>query len=1015
MKLKNIKLAFGGVTSPTALSATQINTLLRVVQDSELTTKRFSGYVSCLEGIKGSEAWVLGQNGVTYVGTILPETYSVEPLANTVTEGNEVAFSVNGVPQEAIAFSVDTVTVNEGDVDADYVKALLSFNGNKLVVAKGSNIEGWSASVRVKAIPKYPSVTVQYATVTTNGRVAAKSLSASNISFSKVESKTVSVSYAPLSYNIPIVKLEATLPEGVTEYVIREAEPYSLRVECINLSVVRECDITLKATDAEGNVIMGRLAVSNKVIPVITFNAGEIKAKMGVGSKYVEFIFNPTAYNVPVAVQNVTSSNSAITVSDISNSGFKLNVEGISADATATIIATFSADGKNVTATGSVSVKYVEDDRPFILINTSDSEVSFMIEKGSSNTLDCNYAIVSDYAKGDEFYNFGGVVYTNFTTTQTFTIPAHASIFLYSDKMIVWGSNNSASYYSNTFKNIPAAIDFDGNIMSLLKGGKFSGNYAFSYLFSDCKFLVNAPKLPATTLANDCYESMFSGCTSLVNAPELPATTLSSYCYNSMFRGCTSLANAPALPATTLADYCYLSMFSGCTSLVNAPALPATTLSNSCYNSMFQDCKSLVNAPVLPATTLSSSCYDSMFYGCTSLVNAPELPATTLSSYCYNSMFRGCTSLTTAPELPATTLLDNCYSEMFRGCTSLTTAPAVLPATTLAGSCYYRMFQGCTSLTNAPELPATTLNNNCCAYMFSGCTSLVNAPELPATTLLNNCYNEMFKGCTSLTTAPAVLPATTLAGGCYYRMFQGCTSLTNAPELPATKLASMCYNEMFAGCTSLVSAPKLPATKLSDYCYSSMFSDCTSLVNAPELPAKTLNEYCYRGMFYNCTSLVTAPKLQATTLRDRCCYSMFQGCTSLVNAPELPATTLASNCYNSMFSDCTSLTSAPVLPATTLAYNCYSSMFRSCTSLTTAPELPATTLVSDCYNSMFERCEKLNYIKMLATDISASGSLSYWVTGVSSSGTFVKHSSMTSLTTGTSGIPSGWTVLDSTD
>ena len=990
MKLKNIKLAFGGVTSPTALSATQINTLLRVVQDSELTTKRFSGYVSCLEGIKGSEAWVLGQNGVTYVGTILPETYSVEPLANTVTEGNEVAFSVNGVPQEAIAFSVDTVTVNEGDVDADYVKALLSFNGNKLVVAKGSNIEGWSASVRVKAIPKYPSVTVQYATVTTNGRVAAKSLSASNISFSKVESKTVSVSYAPLSYNIPIVKLEATLPEGVTEYVIREAEPYSLRVECINLSVVRECDITLKATDAEGNVIMGRLAVSNKVIPVITFNAGEIKAKMGVGSKYVEFIFNPTAYNVPVAVQNVTSSNSAITVSDISNSGFKLNVEGISADATATIIATFSADGKNVTATGSVSVKYVEDDRPFILINTSDSEVSFMIEKGSSNTLDCNYAIVSDYAKGNEFYNFDGVEYTNFTTTQTFTIPAHASIFLYSDKMIVWGSNNSASYYSNTFKNIPAAIDFDGNIMSLLKGGKFSGNYAFSYLFSDCKFLVNAPKLPATTLANDCYLSMFSGCTSLVNAPALPATTLSSYCYNSMFQGCTSLANAPALPATTLADYCYLNMFSGCTSLVNAPELPATTLNGSCYNSMFQDCKSLVNAPVLPATTLASNCYNSMFYGCTSLVNAPELPATTLNGSCYNSMFRGCTSLTSAPVLPATTLASNCYSSMFRGCTSLTTAPE-LPATTLLGNCYSEMFRGCTSLTTAPAvLPATTLAGSCYYRMFQGCTSLTNAPELPATTLNNNCCAYMFSGCTSLTTAPAVLPATTLAGSCYYCMFQGCTSLTNAPELPATTLNNNCCAYMFSGCTSLVNAPELPATTLASNCYNSMFNECTSLTSAPVLPATTLASNCYSNMFRSCTSLTTAP--------------------------ELPATTLLGNCYSEMFYGCTSLTTAPaVLPATTLAGSCYYRMFQDCKSLVNAPVLPATTLVSDCYSSMFERCEKLNYIKMLATDISASGSLSYWVIGVSSSGTFVKHSSMTSLTTGTSGIPSGWTVLDSTD
>jgi hypothetical protein len=61
---------------------------------------------------------------------------------------------------------------------------------------------------------------------------------------------------------------------------------------------------------------------------------------------------------------------------------------------------------------------------------------------------------------------------------------------------------------------------------------------------------------------------------------------------------------------------------------------------------------------------------------------------------------------------------------------------------------------------------------------------------------------------------------------------------------------------------------------------------------------------------------------------------------------------------------------------------------------------------------MFSGCSELNYIKMLATDISASGCLSNWVYNVSSTGTFVKNPAMTSLSTGTSGIPSGWTVVD---
>ena len=53
--------------------------------------------------------------------------------------------------------------------------------------------------------------------------------------------------------------------------------------------------------------------------------------------------------------------------------------------------------------------------------------------------------------------------------------------------------------------------------------------------------LLTPPKLPATTLANYCYNSMFYGCSSLVQAPELPATTLADFCYSGMFRDCTSL------------------------------------------------------------------------------------------------------------------------------------------------------------------------------------------------------------------------------------------------------------------------------------------------------------------------------------------------------------------------------------------------------------------------------------------------------------------------------------------
>ena len=85
-------------------------------------------------------------------------------------------------------------------------------------------------------------------------------------------------------------------------------------------------------------------------------------------------------------------------------------------------------------------------------------------------------------------------------------------------------------------------------------------------------------------------------------------------------------------------------------------------------------------------------------------------------------------------------------------------------------------------------------------------------------------------------------------------------------------------------------------------------------------------------------------------------------------------------------------------------------MFRGCTGLTTAPVLSATTLVEGCYNFMFNGCSNLNYIKCLAIDISATSSTNGWVSGVASTGTFVKASSMSNWTTGNNGIPNNWTI-----
>ena len=129
-----------------------------------------------------------------------------------------------------------------------------------------------------------------------------------------------------------------------------------------------------------------------------------------------------------------------------------------------------------------------------------------------------------------------------------------------------WDASSTITF---TDKNVNVACT--GDIRTLLDWKNYSTvdtQYArFCSLFKNCAVLTSAPELPATALADDCYNSMFIKCTSLTATPELPATKLADYCYSSMFIKCTSLTSAPELPATTLAEGCYSSMFADCTKL----------------------------------------------------------------------------------------------------------------------------------------------------------------------------------------------------------------------------------------------------------------------------------------------------------------------------------------------------------------------------------------------------------------------------------------------------------------
>ena len=575
-------------------------------------------------------------------------------------------------------------------------------------------------------------------------------------------------------------------------------------------------------------------------------------------------------------------------------------------------------------------------------------------------------------------------------------------------------------------------------------------------MFQGCTSLTTAPSLPATTLAEYCYYLMFSGCSSLTIAPAiLPATTLYQMCYCHMFADCVNLVKAPELPALIVSSYaCYNHMFYGCSKLNYIKCLATDISGQYCITGWVEGVASsgtFIKHPNMSSWTTGNNGIPSNWtiendYSLMPLtfeiLEDGEISWKTSNSdnrktiqYSKNggewtsiiSSINGTTISVTNGDIIKfkgnnTTYASDSYYNYFNSTCNFNIKGNIMSllydnfieqTDLLYNYCFHYLFNQ-SKVISAGNLilPSITLTQYCYAQMFYHCTSLITAPNLPARVLANYCYNGMFYDCTNLINIPSDLPAYYIQAHAYDGMFQDCTSLVHAPRIYASYIKECGCANMFWNCTSLVDTPRLYSYTLANYCYHNMFYHCISLTSTAIVDATTLADGCYNGMYSSCYNLISTMESLPLALKDFCYTNMFSHCTSLIKAPNLPATILKTGCYEGMFEGCTSLTIAPELPATTLEIQCYQDMFNNCKSLITAPELPAITLVQGCYMGMFQGCSKLNYINCSATNISANQCIYCWTQNVSSTGTFIKNPSMTSWSTGQSGIPDNWEIID---
>ena len=136
-------------------------------------------------------------------------------------------------------------------------------------------------------------------------------------------------------------------------------------------------------------------------------------------------------------------------------------------------------------------------------------------------------------------------------------------------------SDGTAYRYFVTSKDVYCT----GDVMGLLDYGYDEMPRLYQRTFNDLFYssrILTPPSLPATELADHCYNEMFRQASKLILAPYLPATEMKSYCYYYMFYKCGAMKKIFNLNhVTKAADSCFKYMLYFCNSFKMSKTRPS--------------------------------------------------------------------------------------------------------------------------------------------------------------------------------------------------------------------------------------------------------------------------------------------------------------------------------------------------------------------------------------------------------------------------------------------------------
>ena len=233
---------------------------------------------------------------------------------------------------------------------------------------------------------------------------------------------------------------------------------------------------------------------------------------------------------------------------------------------------------------GNLSIAFDGSDtgEPFVILMSNEYIVIYTSDTSASHTFSIS-KVAPEVVKVDTKYlpfmpKPRGKSYLTFSSQNIFSLETSGNTKTWNGTLEYFSSDNTWAVWEGT--GALSAVTNGAEYVLYLRGignTVITGNqYPFKFLGSDIACIGNIETLldyvtveagEHPSMATHCYEYMFSGCSSLIQAPELPATTLAFRCYKDMFSSCTSLKLSETKTEEYIQEYRIPSSGDGTTSL----------------------------------------------------------------------------------------------------------------------------------------------------------------------------------------------------------------------------------------------------------------------------------------------------------------------------------------------------------------------------------------------------------------------------------------------------------------